>query len=398
MNPNSSTSIGLLAQGGPSWIAGVNYIHNIINALNLLPDNEIPQLYLIMQMRTKSKDHNELSINLPPLRYYADVKNLSFRGKLATVKGSFLSLKWPRSLEWVATHINARAIFPTQNALGQHFPVPWIGWIPDFQHKRLPQYFSQDERLYRDKTFQKLLEEATHIVVSSKDAYKDLMHFFPTNPNKVSIFRFRSISMPKWYKDDPQQIAVNYGIHGKYLIYPSQFWIHKNHRIVFDAIRILREKGFSDVILVCTGDKNDFRQPEYFDSLQNWILQHNLKGKVVILGFLPRNIQIQLLRGAAAVVQPSLFEGWSMLVEEARMLGKRVYLSDIPVHREQNPPDSVFFTPDSAEQLAELIAKDWLYLKAGPDMNSEQQAYAQQAELAVEFARSFLRIVDRASI
>ena len=148
MATNSSTSIGLLAPGGHSWIAGVNYIHNIINALNLLPDNEIPQLYLMMEMRTKSKDHNELSINLPPLRYYADVKTLSFRGKLAAVKGSFLSLKWPRSLEWVASHINASAIFPIHIALGQHFPVPWIGWIPDFQHKRLPQFFSQGERAY----------------------------------------------------------------------------------------------------------------------------------------------------------------------------------------------------------------------------------------------------------
>ncbi|HEX3037313.1 MAG TPA: glycosyltransferase family 1 protein, partial [Thermodesulfobacteriota bacterium] len=395
---NSSTSIGLLAQGGHSWIAGVHYIHNIISALNLLTDDELPQLYLIMNNGNKFKEHNELNTNLPALRYYAYRKDSSFRGQLAAIRRSFQNLKWPRSLECIAARINAKAIFPSQISLGRHFPVHWVGWIPDFQHKRLPQFFSQEERLYRDRTYRKLLQEANHIVVSSQDAYKDLMCLFPIKPSKVSIFQFRSVLLPNLYKDDPRRIALSYGLPTKYLIYPSQFWIHKNHRLVIEAIRILRDSGFPDITLVCTGYKHDYRHPEYFDSLHDFILQNNLKRNIRILGLLPRNIQIQLLRGAAAVIQASVFEGWSMLVEESRALGKRIYLTDIPIHREQDPPDAFFFSLDSPEQLAELIAKDWAHLEPGPDLNREQQAYEVQTKLNEDFARTFLQIIDRACI
>jgi hypothetical protein len=104
---------------------------------------------------------------------------------------------------------------------------------------------------------------------------------------------------------------------------------------------------------------------------------------------------VQLFRRAAAVIQPSLFEGWSALVEDARTLGKRIYVSDIPVHREQQPTDGVFFHPDRPEELAELVARDWPDLKPGPDLVRESEAHVQQRSRALAFARAFHQIVKR---
>ena len=125
------------------------------------------------------------------------------------------------------------------------------------------------------------------------------------------------------------------------------------------------------------------------------VQKHGLEAQVRILGLLPRNEEVQLLRRAAAVIQPSQFEGWSSLVEDAWALGKRLYVSDIPVHREQRPPNAVFFPLGDAEQLAELIAKDWANLKPGPDFKGEREARAQQKERALAFARAFLQILNR---
>ncbi len=252
--------------------------------------------------------------------------------------------------------------------------MPWIGWIPDFQHKRLPQFFPEEELRIRDERFQGIVSEARHVVVSSEDARKDLMRWFPPGPTEVSVLSFVSVSSKEWYEEEPDEVAAKFQLPEKFLIFPSQFWIHKNHRVLFEAIRILRDRGISDICLVSTGHTNDHRHPEYFASLQCDLEKRGLKSHIRILGLLPRQVQVQLFRRAAAVVQPSLFEGWSALVEDARTLGKRIYVSDIPVHREQQPTNGVFFHPDRAEELAELVAKDWPDLRPGTGSGSRERS------------------------
>ncbi len=66
---------------------------------------------------------------------------------------------------------------------------------------------------------------------------------------------------------------------------------------------------------------------------------------------------IALMRGAKAVLNPSLFEGWSTTVEEARALGVPLILSDIAVHREQMGNKAHYFHPDSPKELATVIGQ-----------------------------------------
>jgi glycosyltransferase involved in cell wall biosynthesis len=114
-----------------------------------------------------------------------------------------------------------------------------------------------------------------------------------------------------------------------------------------------------------------------------------------VLGLVSREFQIALFRRALAVVQPSLFEGWSTVVEDARVLGKTALLSDIPVHREQSPPDCSFFPPKSAEALADLLAEKWMTLEPGPDLEREQQARQRALERIQRVGERFLEIAAK---
>ena len=58
-----------------------------------------------------------------------------------------------------------------------------------------------------------------------------------------------------------------------------------------------------------------------------------------------------------ALINPSFFEGWSTSVEEAKILNKKVLLSDIKVHREQKPTKSYFFNPYNHVELSKIILK-----------------------------------------
>jgi glycosyltransferase involved in cell wall biosynthesis len=63
------------------------------------------------------------------------------------------------------------------------------------------------------------------------------------------------------------------------------------------------------------------------------------------------------MKGAVALLQPSLYEGWSTLVEESKALGRFVILSDLPVHREQITTNVAFFDPYNADELADKIVQ-----------------------------------------
>jgi len=118
---------------------------------------------------------------------------------------------------------------------------------------------------------------------------------------------------------------------------------------------------------------------------------------VHLLGLIPKFDQVQLMRRSIGIVQPSLFEGWSTLVEDARLLGKSIILSDLPVHIEQNPPHSAFFECKSPEHLAELMGEWWGKLPPGPDLQQEQIAIETASIEIREFGNRFLDIA-RSSI
>ncbi len=391
---NTALSVAVLTQGGAEWIAGRIYIANLIGALGLLPEEE---RIVATQIAPQTSSRADLNESGPVLRvhWFGFRAKDSFADKLRGAKTGLRYGKWPHSLEAEARRVKATAVFPVLDSLGREFPMPWIGWIPDFQHKWLPHFFPEEEVNQRDRRFQGIVNDAWHVVVSSENAHDDLRRWFPTEPSRASVLPFVSVINRKWYEDEPAKVAAQFNLPEKFLIFPCQYWAHKNHGMLFEAIRILRDRGFSDICLVSTGRTNDFRNPGHFAMLQAFLRQHELNANVRILGLLPRSHEIQLLRRAVAVIQPSQFEGWSALVEDARALGKRMYVSDIPVHREQRPPNAIFFQLGDAEQLAELVAKDWRELKPGPDSKSEYEASAEQHGRTLAFARTFLQILKR---
>jgi glycosyltransferase involved in cell wall biosynthesis len=171
----------------------------------------------------------------------------------------------------------------------------------------------------------------------------------------------------------------------------NQFWQHKNHLVVLKALELLRRRGVFPSV-VCTGELKDYRNPEYTRMIAELIAPFQKDGQIRMLGLVPRRRQIELLRRALAVIQPSLFEGWSTVVEDARVLGRPCLLSDFPVHREQNPPGSRFFTPNSPESLAELMAEEWRHAQPGPDKRTEAEARIRSERRIREVGEVFLQI------
>jgi glycosyltransferase involved in cell wall biosynthesis len=111
-------------------------------------------------------------------------------------------------------------------------------------------------------------------------------------------------------------------------------------------------------MFVMTGQMSDYRNPEYINKLKNMMEQATIASHIKLLGFIDREEQIAVMKNAKYVIQPSLFEGWGTVVEDAKVLDKTVLLSDISIHREQKNDKCILFDPYSPEKLAELIAEE----------------------------------------
>jgi glycosyltransferase involved in cell wall biosynthesis len=384
-------TVGLVPQGGSDWIAGVIYLENIVRAVLALGGSRL-DVCLIAGPDHRLGRGSDLTHDVPVHCY----THRSHEPWLQAAWNSLKSRRRPRSLETLASRVGLSVLFPLQSPPSKRLPVPWVGWIPDFQHKRRPEFFPVAYRAERDIRFRRIVEEAPHLIVSSQDARADLMRWFPIADARVSVLQFRTVLDPSWLELSPRAVTERFDLPLKFLTYPSQLWAHKNHRTVFAALSLLRARGRTDVVLVCTGREYDDRHPKYADELKEEIARRGLQSQVRLLGLLDRPTQIQVMRASAAVVQASFFEGWSALVEDSRALGKRIFVSDIPVHREQDPADAAYFNPDSAEELADLIEADWPHLQPGPDLRREHHVRAEQERLTHDFACRFVDVVGRA--
>ena len=99
------------------------------------------------------------------------------------------------------------------------------------------------------------------------------------------------------------------------------------------------------------------------------------------------------MRRSLAVIQPSLFEGWSTVVEDARVLGKILIISDFAVHVEQNPPRAMFFAKDSAEDLAQKLEQGWQKLDPGVNHEAEAEAQITNHSQCQAYSQDFFKIV-----
>ncbi|MEJ2393044.1 MAG: glycosyltransferase, partial [Gammaproteobacteria bacterium] len=136
-----------------------------------------------------------------------------------------------------------------------------------------------------------------------------------------------------------------------------------------------------------------YRQPEFFEKLMDYANECGAAENFRVLGIVPINDLFGLMHNSISMINPSLFEGWSTSVEEAKSLGKRIILSDIPVHREQAPGGGEFFDPESAQELAEAMWRLWTVHDPVTDERLEVQAAEALPQRRIAFAEKYQDIV-----
>jgi glycosyltransferase involved in cell wall biosynthesis len=234
----------------------------------------------------------------------------------------------------------------------------WVGYIPDCQHRRLPQNFTAEERAQRDRAFSNLLKLAPVVIVASKDAKGDITNYYGPTRAEIVTLPFAASSRADWFDIDVKRLLTKYNLPSNFFICSNQFWIHKNHAVIVEALAIAKAEGSAHRV-VFTGDTYDYRDPGYFQRLVQRAEELGVAQNCHFLGLLPKLDQIGLMQAAMAVIQPTLFEGGpgGGVVYDAVALGKRVLLSDIPINREIEPYVDEYFAPADARALHRAMSR-----------------------------------------
>lgn len=246
--------------------------------------------------------------------------------------------------------------FEAGQYFGWRFPIPCVTWIADFQSNHFPAYFSVSARL-RTRLGRRLQMRPTRtLLLSSDDASRDCDKFFPgcLAPRHVVSFAVLPVGMPA----PDTSVPPKYGLPAKFLYLPNQFWKHKNHEVVIRALRLaLLEEP--DLTVAASGNPVDPRNPQHYAWLKNLARSEGVASHFRFLNMISRADLLSLVQLSHAVINPSLFEGWSTTVEEAKALGVPLVLSDISVHREQVRSGAWYFSPTDPASAAVAMVKCW---------------------------------------
>lgn len=415
-------SIGIIWQAGGHWHAGALYRENLVKVLLPFAKSGEIKLSLVIDNLEELPHEFDPSVNLVQARDYSLIPGVgrieAESQRREVLRSSKSPLKW---LKRRFTGFWTRRILKREPGIGLPpvvrdedslvgmcrdgivnflYPLPkhesdrifGAHWIPDLQHCFLPELFSDAELEKRNEQFSALADSEA-IVFSSEASRDDFTQFWPNAKADLSVWHFCSVLDESVLSAEPSEVVAQYGLSGEYFMVPNQFWKHKDHFCVLEALERLGENGIRPTVLF-TGAIDDYRNKDHINRFLQSTQKMGLHEQVRLLGFMDRMEQIALLRGAAAVIQPSRFEGWSTVVEDCRAVGQRLILSDLPVHREQAPAHSVFFATGSAEKLAASVVE---MLPTNPDWVSgrvqrEGSAISAMETLRNETGANFIRM------
>jgi glycosyltransferase involved in cell wall biosynthesis len=399
--------IGVISLASPSWLAGQSFTEVVLDGLRGARTPGREELCLIAPGWAATPREGVEIVRLPDadlsLAGRARRGLLRARDRLPSLPGEWsvrrrLALAEPSNPVHAARLAGIDVVIP---AVAVHAPgvgLPSVGWIPDFQHRFLPGAFPASEIAERDDNQGALAAHCARMIFSSRAVERHFAELYPAHAHKARVASFPSQLAFRRPEGDPRGVLARYGLPERFALVVNQFWAHKNHGVVVDALARLVARG-RGVPVVMVGGLGDYRDPQgrYLSELLQRIARARIGEHLWLLGKVPFGDLVDLLRCAAVVVQPSRFEGWNTTVEDALALGRPVLCSDIEVHREQAPGAVGFFGCDRPDELAEILEARWDALAAGPDVERERAALEAEGGRAARYGEILIRTCHEAA-
>lgn len=230
--------------------------------------------------------------------------------------------------------------------------LPVVSTLYDLQHVSYPEFFSAADRAQREQTFRVASRRASVLAAISEYSRQAAIAYGGLEPSKVQTVHLR---MAQRAIADPQggeATLKKFGLKPRtYLIYPANFWRHKNHEMLLTAFGMARKSGLpANISLVFTGAPSP-RQKLVSKAAKDLGYSSN----VFFPGYVSDAELATLISLSRAVVFPSLYEGFGLPVLEAMALGVPVACSNVASLPEIAAGAALLFDPRRPADVANAL-------------------------------------------
>lgn len=232
---------------------------------------------------------------------------------------------------------------------------PYIATVWDLQHLThpwFPEVSAKGRWEYREAFLSRHLRRASFIITGTAVGRDELAGFFGIDTTRVRILPHPTPAFALKQAGVADDGEPPLGMTTPYLLYPAQFWAHKNHINLLHGLKLLKETRATPPVLALVGSDKGNRT-----YVERVAAELGVSDLVRFLGFVSVDDLVALYRHAAALVYPSFSGPENLPPLEAFALGCPVIASEFPGAREQLEDAALFFDPMSADALAASVAR-----------------------------------------
>jgi glycosyltransferase involved in cell wall biosynthesis len=240
--------------------------------------------------------------------------------------------------------------------LGYSLDIPYAIVVWDLQHRLqpwFPEVSAGKTWEVLDRYYSRVLRRATFVLTGTKVGAEEIHDFFQVPRDRIRVVPFPAPSLPTDISDDERRaVMTKFGIDEDFVLYPANFWPHKNHVNLLLAIRNLSNSSGLSISVVFTGsDKGNLSH------VMRTASDLNMASRVRALGFVSREDLSVLYQEAIALVFVSMFGPDNLPPLEAFALGCPVIAADVPGTAEQLGDAAILVNPLDPDEIARAIRR-----------------------------------------
>tara|TARA_B110001454_G_scaffold43429_1_gene42529 strand:- start:229 stop:1338 length:1110 start_codon:yes stop_codon:yes gene_type:complete len=227
----------------------------------------------------------------------------------------------------------------------------FIETVHDLCHQdqlEFPEVRTFGEFRSRELVFQNTLKCAFIVMADSEELADKINSRYGVDRDRIVTMPFS----PSPFLKEPQvsnslNILKLYKLDYGYFFYPAQFWAHKNHYRIIEAVKLLHQEGTQCRVVFVGGDKGNYA---FLDRI---IRGYGLSNYIQSLGFIPAEHMMALYENCQAVIMPTYFGSTNLPPLEAWLLGKPLIYSKL--FSEQSGNAALLIDPDNANSIANAM-------------------------------------------
>jgi glycosyltransferase involved in cell wall biosynthesis len=235
--------------------------------------------------------------------------------------------------------------------------LPFVCQVLDLEHRMkpwFPEVSSRGEWEHRERHYRRYLPKATRVIVPGETGREQVVRFFGVAPENCLPLKHPTPDFALRAAREPSRsagVVEARGIVSPYLLYPGQFWAHKNHAAALDALAELRSRGTEMSLVLVGSDKGQL------DHVRSQIRERGLESAVHVLGYVEEDELVALYQHAHALLYLSRFGPENLPPLEALALGCPAIVADVPGAAEQLGDAALLVDAADAAAVADAVER-----------------------------------------